>query len=71
MKTLRNTIALGTLALGLASHSAFADDAVLVPTAFRCTSCGAQYQVKTKVMKDNSIQIKLEPVAKKGNPKNG
>lgn len=70
MKQLAKTFALGALALGLLGTSAFAEDATLVPPAFRCTSCGAQYQVKTKVMKDNTIQVKLEKIATAGNPKN-
>ncbi len=69
MKTLTKTFALGALALGFLGTSAIAEDTAYVPAAFRCASCGAQYQVKTKVMKDNSIQIKLEKVASTANPK--
>lgn len=69
MKTLTKTLALDALALGFLGTPAIAEDAVLAPPVFRCTSCGAQYQVKTKVMKDNSIQVKLEKLAVSGNPK--
>jgi hypothetical protein len=71
MKTLTKTLALGAAALGILTAPAFAADATttLAPPVFRCTSCGAQYQVKTKVMKDNTIQVKLEKLAISGNPK--
>ncbi len=69
MKTLTKTLALATLALGFLGTSAMAEETVVVAPAFRCTSCGAQYQVKTKVMKDNSIQMKFEKLVGSGNSK--
>jgi hypothetical protein len=65
MKTLAKSLALGAAALGLFGGAAIAEDAttVLAPPTFRCKACGAQYQVKTKVMKDDTIQVKLEQIA--------
>jgi hypothetical protein len=68
MKKLIASTALVALFGGLLPASAA--EPIQVPPAFRCTSCGAQYQVKTKVNKDNAIQIKLERVAAAANPKN-
>lgn len=70
MKNIIKTLAVGALALVTLGSSAFAQETVLVQPSFRCTSCGAQYAVKTKAMKDNTIQIKFEKIATAGNPKN-
>jgi hypothetical protein len=63
------TLALGVLTLGIFGTSALAGNGKLVPPAFRCTSCGAEYLVKTKVTKNNAIEMKLERIGVSANPK--
>lgn len=66
---MKNTLApaVAFLAMAFLGTSAHAED--LAPPVFRCTSCGAQYQVKTKVTKDNTVQMKFEKIPSAGNPK--
>jgi hypothetical protein len=70
MKSFKNALALGVLALGALGTSALAEDTyVTFPNTVRCQACGAEYHVKAKVMKGNAIQLKLEQINKTANPK--
>ena len=75
MKSFKNILALGALALVGFGSSALAEDAttsksyVTFPNTVRCQACGAEYHVLARTTKDNSIQIKLEQITKSANPK--
>jgi hypothetical protein len=66
------TLALCAIALASLTTAALAEDAssyVTFPNVVRCQSCGAEYHIKARVMKDNTIQLKAELINKKANPK--
>ena len=75
MKTIKNTLVLGALALVSLGASALAEDAttskgyVTFPNTVRCQACGAEYHVLARATKDNAVQIKLEQINKSANPK--
>ena len=72
MKSFKNALVLGALALTTLSTTAFAKEAetyVTFPNTVRCQVCGAEYHIRAEVMKDNSIRLKAELINKTANPK--
>ena len=70
MKSIKNALVLGALALVTLGSSAFAEDAyVTFPNTVRCQACGAEYHVVARVMKNNEVQLKLQQINKSVNPK--
>jgi len=66
------TLALGALTLASFATAALAEDSsafVTFPNVVRCQACGAEYHIKARAMKDNTIQLKAELITKKANPK--
>jgi len=71
MKSFKNALVLGALALAALTASVSAKEAgtyVTFPNTVRCQACGAEYHIRPVVTK-NDIQLKAELISKTANPK--
>jgi len=72
MKSFRNILALGALALVGIGNSAFAEDTtsrVVIPHALRCVVCGAPMDAVITNGKGNVLKIEVMRSTTTGNPR--
>lgn len=70
MKSFKNALVLGALALASLGTTAFAEEATtFVTPGFKCPACGVPLGLKSTITKKGTVDMKLEQIRKNANPK--